>query len=178
MKPAVAVKVEETKMPNPSKGLKVPTKLEVKLDKKKLFKSLLYTVLFVLGFGLIDLFVQYLNNDYSVAVVNGQRISMSEFNDRIAKAYGTTAASALIDEVLIEQAGVQNKVVVTQKDIDNRMKEIAEQIGGEKALEETLKANNIERDDIERQIRIEMITLPTQYWQKTQNRTTSAYGLW
>lgn len=158
VKPVSTVKVEESKMPESAKGLKVPTKLEVKLDKKKALKALLYTVLFVVGFGLIDLLVQYLNNDYSVAVVNGQRITTSEFNDRIAKAYGTTAASALIDEVLIEQAGVENKVVVTQKDIDNRMKEIAEQIGGEKALEDTLKANNIEKEDIERQIRIEMIT--------------------
>ncbi|HRI05804.1 MAG TPA: hypothetical protein PLV59_02565 [Candidatus Dojkabacteria bacterium] len=158
VKPVSTVKVEESKMPESAKGLKVPTKFEVKMDKKKALKALLYTVLFVVGFGLIDLLVQYLNNDYSVAVVNGQRITMSEFNDRIAKAYGTTAASALIDEVLIEQAGVENKVVVTQKDIDNRMKEIAEQIGGEKALEDTLKANNIEREDIERQIRIEMVT--------------------
>ncbi|MBI2356923.1 SurA N-terminal domain-containing protein [Candidatus Dojkabacteria bacterium] len=133
-------------------------KLQVKLDKKKVVKVLLYTLLFVLSFALIDLFVQYLNNGYSVAVVNGQRVTKSEYYDRLSKGYGLQATSALIDETLIEQEGEAKDITVTQKDVDDRVKEISDQLGGDKVLEETLKANNITREDIERQIRLEIIT--------------------
>ncbi len=137
---------------------KPASKIQFKFDGSKVTKTLVYAGIFVISFALIDLFVQYLNNDYSVAVVNGQRITMNAFNERLAKAYGVQGSAALIDEALIEQEAVAKDVTVTQKDVDDRMKEISVQLGGDKALEDTLKANNISRSDIERQIKLEIIT--------------------
>ncbi|KKR06022.1 MAG: Foldase protein PrsA [candidate division WS6 bacterium GW2011_GWF2_39_15] len=135
-----------------------PKKVEIKFNKGKLLKGVLYVALFVLAFGLIDVFVQYLNNDYSVAVVNGDRVSKGTYYDRLSKAYGVQATSTLIDESLIEQEGENKNITVTQKEIDDRVKEIADQLGGQKVLEETLKSNNITQSDIERQIKLEIIT--------------------
>lgn len=140
------------------KAAPVANKVQIKFDRSKVMKALLYTLLFVLSFALIDLFVQYLNNGHSVAVVNGQRVSKSVFYDRLSKAYGAQATTALIDEVLIEQEGASKGITVSQDDIDDRMKEIEEQLGGEKVLQETLDANNISRKDIERQVRLEILT--------------------
>lgn len=152
-KTKTVTKVTEVKKDNS----KSTPRVQFKLDKQKLLKALLYTVVFVVSLGVIDLVVQYLNNDFSAAVVNGQRVSKNEFHDRLTKAYGVQAVAALVDEALIEQEGATKGVTVTQKEVDDRMKDIANQLGGEKELDKTLASNNITRSDIERQIKLEII---------------------
>ena len=101
----------------------------VKPDFKKIFKNkvarIVAMILVVLvAFVLIDLFVQYLNNGYSIAVVDGSRISKNEYHKRLESLYGQTVASQLIDEELIKQEAKKTGITVTEEDIQVRLDEI------------------------------------------------------
>ena len=145
------------------KGFKFP-KFDMKklklaeLKSKKWFMPLVYVLIFVLAFGLVDFMVQYLNNGYSMAVVNGVRISKSEYYSRLDKAYGAQASSALIDEELILQEGAKQKVTVTQGDIDTKVADIKTSLGGDTQFQAALTANNITLSDLQRQIKLQIIT--------------------
>ncbi len=130
---------------------------KVRINTGLILKAILYVVVFFLAFALIDLFVQYLNNSYSVAVVNGVRISNNEFNDRLKKAYGSSAVQAIIDEELIVQEGKKKNISVTKEQVATELALIEEQIGGKDALNQALVANNLTMEDLEKQIKIKLI---------------------
>jgi len=126
----------------------------VKPDFKKIFKNkvarIVAMILVVLvAFVLIDLFVQYLNNGYSIAVVDGSRISKNEYHKRLESLYGQTVASQLIDEELIKQEA---------KKIQVRLDEIIASIGGEETYQQALELNNITENELKDQIRLDLIT--------------------
>jgi len=135
----------------------------VKPDFKKIFKNkvarIVAMILVVLvAFVLIDLFVQYLNNGYSIAVVDGSRISKNEYHKRLESLYGQTVASQLIDEELIKQEAKKSGITVTEEDVQVRLDEIIASIGGEETYQQALELNNITENELKDQIRLDLIT--------------------
>ncbi|OGC36155.1 hypothetical protein A2369_00560 [candidate division WS6 bacterium RIFOXYB1_FULL_33_15] len=135
----------------------------VKPDFKKIFKNkvarIVGMILVVLvAFVLIDLFVQYLNNGYSIAVVDGSRISKNEYHKRLESLYGQTVASQLIDEELIKQEAKKSGITVTEEDVQVRLDEIIASIGGEETYQQALELNNITENELKDQIRLDLIT--------------------
>ncbi|MFA7627999.1 MAG: hypothetical protein WCY37_01075 [Candidatus Dojkabacteria bacterium] len=120
-------------------------------------KAVGIVVLIIASLALIDLGVQYLNNDYSVAVVNGNRISKNLWHERLAAAYGPSIASQLIDEEIITMEAKQADVSVTEEAIDTEIDLIIESIGGEEAFESALAANNLSREELRDQIRMDLL---------------------
>ena len=114
-------------------------------------------VLIIASLALIDLGVQYLNNDYSVAVVNGNRISKNLWHERLAAAYGPSIASQLIDEEIITMEAKQADVSVTEEAIDTEIDLIIESIGGEEAFESALAANNLTLEELRDQIEMDLL---------------------
>ncbi|HVX92788.1 MAG TPA: SurA N-terminal domain-containing protein [Candidatus Dojkabacteria bacterium] len=162
--PVKAAKLVSTDMKASTKrGFKLP-KVDFKkinfadLKNKKWFMPVVYVLIFVLAFCLVDFTVQYLNNGYSMAVVNGVRLSKSDYYSRLDKAYGAQASSALIDEELILQEGTKQKITVTQADIDSRVNDIKTSLGGQQQFDDALKTNNITLRDLQRQIKLQIIT--------------------
>lgn len=121
-------------------------------------KVLGWILLVVVPFIAVDFLVQYLNNDFSIAVVNGSRISTSEYHERLETAFGEKIAQDLIDEELIRQEAQKEGITVTSKDVDKRLNEITERIGGDEALEEALMANNITKDELRKQVKNDLLT--------------------
>ncbi len=138
-------------------GKKVEVK-KIKVDRSRVLKMIGIALLFVLSFATIDLFVQYLNNGYSVAVVNGVRVPRKEFYERLEKAYGAQASQTLIEEQLIIQESLKQGYNVSSADVDERITQIEEEIGGAEVLEQALSANSITMDDLKRQVRLELLT--------------------
>ncbi len=138
-------------------------KVKIKLNKpnikgifsNKVFKTLLLVLGGVVVFILVDLFVQYLNNGYSVAVVNGTRISMDKYHKRLESSYGTTIAKQLIDEQLINLEAKKADVTVTDEEIDERLKSIIDSVGGDEAYSQALQANNITEKQLIDQIKLD-----------------------
>jgi foldase protein PrsA len=106
----------------------------------------------------IDFLVQYLNNDYSVAVVNGERISKSEYYKLLDSSYGESIVNTLIDNALIYQEAEKEGIELTDEEIDNELQATIEYVGGEETYESLLKANNITNDDVIKQIELSLLT--------------------
>lgn len=131
--------------------------LKEKVNTSKLLKALIVAVLFVFSFALIDLFVQYLNNSYSVAIVNGVRVSKGEYLERLEKSYGQVAAQNLIQEQLVLQGAERENVSVTADDIQNRLNDYYNENGGKDAVLASLAERNYTEEDVREQIKIGLL---------------------
>lgn len=114
-------------------------------------------VLIIASLALIDLGVQYLNNDYSVAIVNGNRISKNQWYERLAAAYGPSVASQLIDEEIIKMEAKKAGVSVEEGAIDTEIDLIIQSIGGEESFEAALVASNLSLKELRDQIEIDLL---------------------
>ncbi len=170
-------KVTNKKPQSPAKKIKITfkkpeaTKIKVKMpnfsnffSKVKAWKSwkliakIVSLVLIIVGsFALIDLGVQYLNNDYSVAIVNGVRISKSEWNKLLQQAYGQAAASQLVDNEIIKQEAKKEGYTASKEEIATQVDQIIESLGGQEAYEAALEANNLTDQDLRGEIELDIL---------------------
>jgi hypothetical protein len=163
------VKVKKSSKTSPKKTLTIK-KPQIKLSKIKFskpdFKNLKEKKSFqifaiVLGgivvFILVDFLFQYLNNGYSIAVVDGVRIPRQEFYDRMEKQYGQSIAQQLIDEEIIKIEAQKADVTVTDEEIQDRLDEIISSIGGEDAYNAALISNNITEEELKSQIELDLL---------------------
>jgi hypothetical protein len=109
-------KVDIKKLSVDFKKIKLP-KIEIKDNLKPIVKIVGMVLVIIASLALIDLAVQYLNNDYSVAVVNGTRISKNVWHDRLEKAYGSAVASQLIEDQIIKAEAKKADVSISKEDI-------------------------------------------------------------
>ncbi len=162
-KKTITIKKPDIKFKKPEIKFKKPNiKLEKPNFKKILSSNGFKTFLIVLGavivFVLIDLFVQYLNNGYSVAVVDGRRIPTTEYHKRLESSYGATIAQQLIDEELIKIEAKKADIDVKQEEIDEELDEIITSVGGEEAYKLALEQNNITEEDLVSQITLDILS--------------------
>jgi hypothetical protein len=146
----------EVKIKKPQIKFKKPTWESIKESKVTKY-SLMVLIIFVF-FIAIDYGVQYLNNDFSVAVVNGERITEREYYYRLDQAYGNAIVSQLIDEKLIRQEAEVQGVTVTEEEIQADLDEITEQVGGQEQLDLSLEVYNLTMDDLRRQIELDILS--------------------
>lgn len=125
---------------------------------KKLLRPALTVLAVFVSFVLIDLLVQYLNNDYSIAVVDGVRITKNEYHKKLEDLYGQSVAKQLIDEEIIKQEAVKAGVEATDEEIQERLDEIISSIGGQESYEAALVANNLTEQDLKNQIKLDIVT--------------------
>lgn len=166
IKKAAPVKKTEKKV---SKAVKVPTvkikKPNVKFQKpnvktissSKGFKTFLTVLGAVAVFILVDLFVQYLNNGYSVAVVEGSRIQRSDYIKALESGYGATVVDQLIDEKIIKMEAEKAGVEATDEEINAQLNIIIESVGGEDGYQTVLAQNNINEEDLKNQIKLNIL---------------------
>ena len=167
----VSKKVKSSKAPKKTITIKKPKikigKPKIKIEKpdfkkmvsKKTTKTLMLVLAGIILFILIDLFVQYLNNGYSVAVVDGSRITTKEYHKRLENSYGQTIAEQLIEEKLIEMEASKQGVEVTEEEIEEQLQEVIDNIGGEEAYETALIQNNITEEDLKYQIKLDQLAV-------------------
>ncbi len=163
------VTAKDTPKTKEKEGVSLPK--TIKIDKEK-FKNFIKPFSLVLALFLIlvgiDLFVQYLNNDYSIAVVNGQRVSKKEYVQKLEEMYGNDVANMLVEENVIKQLREQENVEISEKDIDEAYDGIAEQVGGKEELEKTLEMYGMTKEELRSQLvnelTMEKIIRPTLEW--------------
>jgi hypothetical protein len=129
-----------------------------KIRSSKYFRPVGIFLLVLLSIVMVDFFVQYLNNGYSIAVVNGSRISRSEYVNKLDTLYGEAVARQLIDEEIIRQEAVKANAVATEEEVQERLDEIIASIGGQEAYEAALVANNLTEKELKRQISLDIMT--------------------
>jgi len=155
------------------KGKKISKKKQISIQKpdfKNIWKNIksvkwepvlktLGLTLIILGsFIGVDLLIQYLNNDYSVAVVNGERVSKKEYYKLLDQAYGESISETLIEYSLIRQEAKLQGIELTQEEIDEELQNTIDYVGGEESFEQLLETNGITRDDVIDQIELSLLT--------------------
>ncbi len=153
------LKKSKQKSKNSKKKLKIkfkkPSWEEIK--NSKVTRYSLIVLLVLLFFVAVDFGVQYLNNDYSAAVVNGERITDREYYNRLDQSYGSSVVSQLIEEELILQEAEKQGVTVTEEEIKEDLADITEQVGGEEQLNLSLDAYNLSLEDLKKQIELDIL---------------------
>lgn len=156
------LKKEETKKTAPQKEEKKKFDLKkIKMNIPEKFKPVVkilgLVVVIIASLALIDLVVQYINNDFSVAVVNGTRISQTKWHNRLEKSYGSTIATQLIEEEIVKKEAKKENVVVDKEEIDKEIDAIIESIGGQETFDAALVANNITLEELKDQIEVDLL---------------------
>jgi len=156
--------VKKPSLSNVKIKIKMPDfkKMFTNMKESKASKTVLKIVglvLIVVGsFALIDLGVQYLNNDYSVAIVDGTRISKSEWNKLLQQAYGQATATQLIDNEIIKQEAKKANVTASKEEIQTQVDQIVTSLGGKEQYEAALKANNLTDTELKKEIQLDILT--------------------
>lgn len=124
---------------------------------KQLLKIVGIVVAIIGLIALADLGVQYLNNDYSVAKVDGKRISKAKWHKNLENSYGSSVADTMINDTIIELEAKKADVEVTDEDIQTELDKIIARIGGQEAYEAALKASNLSEEELREQIRVQVL---------------------
>ncbi len=120
-------------------------------------KVLVFVIVIIGVLAIADLGVQYLNNNYSVAVVNGKRISRAKWHDILEKYYGASIAKTLINDEIIKQESKKANITVSDEDIQKELDSIIKRLGGKEAYEAALVASNITEPEIKDQIKTQAL---------------------
>ena len=152
------IKLDKLKFKVSKPNLKFTKPNFKKLSTQKGFRIFLMVLVAVVAFTLVDFFFQYLNNGYSVAVVDGVRIPTSVYHERLEKQYGQSIAQQLIDEQLIKLEAKKAGIEVEEQEVQLRLEEIIASVGGDEAYAQALIANNITEEELLSQIELDLLS--------------------
>ena len=151
-KETTSKKTEKKETSSKKMSVKIPESL------KPATKIIGTVLIIVAALALVDLFVQYINNDFSVAVINGTRITRREWHNRLESSYGAGVASQMIEEKIIRLEAKKADITIEEEDIDEEIDRIVESIGGDEMFESALQANNITLQELRDQIEIDLLS--------------------
>lgn len=116
-------------------------------------------VFLVLAAAIIIGALAYLLKDYFiVAMVNGRPITRLEVIQELEKQGGEATADALISEVLLNQQAQKQGVIVSQDEIDSRIKEIEDELSQSgQSLDQLLELQGVTRAEVEEQTRLRLL---------------------
>lgn len=92
----------------------------------------------------------------AVATVDGVEITKDMLYNELLKSSGEAALDNLINQKLVDQAAKKENVTVTPAEIDERLKEMAEQYGSQEKLDEALTQYGMTMDDLKENLNINM----------------------
>lgn len=130
-----------------------PFKLEV-LSKKTKITLIVLVLAVLLGILL------FINRGLFIAgLVNGEPISRLEVIQELEKQQGAGVLNRLIDRKLIIQEGEKRNLSVSQEEIDNKRKEIIDQVssGNEENFAQILAAQGLTQESFTNELRIQLL---------------------
>lgn len=126
-----------------------------KLSGYKNFRSSkkFYIVLIIIGLLLLAMLKK---NWFVASLVNGSPISNLELQMRLNRDFRSQTLTQMINEKIIMQEALKNRVVVTEADIDKKISEIETNLGGAQNLDTMLAQQGQTRASIRQQIRLQL----------------------
>lgn len=153
-------KAAENKLPAGNKLRKITlpkVSLQGLKSNQRLLKAIGWVVVAIAAFTLVDYFVQYLNNGYSIAVVNGERISQREYTTRLEEVAGKKTAGNLIDTTIIQQEATKEKITVDNNEVNDYVQKAIDELGSEEAYNEALEANGLTDEIYRRDLKVRLL---------------------
>ena len=125
--------------------------------RKAFFTNLVWVLATVVALMLVDLFVQYINNDFSAAVVNNRRITLNSLQEKVMARAGDQILLDMIREELISQAAKDAGVEVSEDELNQEYDRIAVLYDGEEQLLSALDANGYTKKSYLDSLRLELL---------------------
>ena len=153
----------KTKKPAPKK---IKTKFVLKFSKvqkslKKSFaeKKPLYIAGLVVALIITSIFLLFWFNKglFLAGTINGRLVTSLEFYSKLSKTSGEEVFDSIVRDALINQEASKNGVSATTEEIDNKIKELEEQLGGKEALELALNQNNTSIEEVRKQLTTQIL---------------------
>lgn len=126
-----------------------------KLSSFKNFRSSkkFYVVLLILGLLLLATFKK---GWFVAAMVNGSPVTNLELQMKLNEQFRTQTLNQLINEkIILDEAG-KNNVLATDEEINKKIQEIENSLGGAKAMNEILASQGQDRNSIKNQIKLQL----------------------
>ncbi len=120
------------------------------IKKPKVYISLIVVVLLVIAFLFKNLFV--------VALVNGQPIFRSQYQQELEAQAGKQVMNSLVTQSLIEQEAARRHVTVSQSELDAQIKTIQNQLAAQgQTLDSALAAQGLSQSQFMEQLRLQAL---------------------
>lgn len=88
-----------------------------------------------------------------VATVGGVKITESEFNDQLIKAFGEDVLRGMIDRELIRQAAADRGIELTEEEIAQEIEQAKSQYQTEEQFQQSLAARDLSQEEWEEEVR-------------------------
>lgn len=96
------------------------------------------------------------SSNEAVATVDGNEITKDMLYDELVKTGGEAALNNLINQKMVDEAAKQQKVTVSQADIDERVKEMVEQYGSQENLDQALQQYGMTMDNLKENLMVNL----------------------
>lgn len=113
-----------------------------------------WLIVIILGLLLLGF---YKKQWFVAAIVNNQPLTTLEVIQRMNALHKERTVTQLINEKILEQEAAKNKIVITQKEIDDKITETENQYGGKEKFESLLSQQGLTRVELARQTRFQLI---------------------
>ncbi|QQG43697.1 MAG: SurA N-terminal domain-containing protein [Candidatus Daviesbacteria bacterium] len=113
-----------------------------------------YLVLLVIGLLLIFAFKR---SWLIAATVNNEPITNLQLQTKLNQQFREQVISQLVNEKLLDQEAVKNQIRVSEEDLNQKIKELENNVGGTQALDSLLAQQGQDRQALKQQLRIQVI---------------------
>lgn len=117
-------------------------------------KKRLFIVAVIIGLLLL---AYYKKSWFVAAMVNNQPVTSLEVNQRLNQLYRTQILDQMINEKIIEQEAVKKGVMVTPKQINDRVAQTEQNFGGSDNFNALLAQQGVSRGEFTRQIKLQLL---------------------
>ena len=114
----------------------------------------LWLIILILGLLLL---AYYKKEWFVAALVNNQPITTPEIIARMNALHKERTVTQLVNEKILEQEASKKGIIVSQKEIDEKITETENQYGGKEKFESLITQQGITRSEFSRQIKFQLI---------------------
>lgn len=125
--------------------------------KKRQSKLYYFVIILLLVVAAIYFGVQRYGNLIVVATVNGKPITRLSLWQRLEKQTGKQILDQMVSESLIEQEAATKKIIISDKEIDAKIKTLENQFKGKAGLDQVLSLQGMTMSDLRTQLKYNLI---------------------
>ena len=108
--------------------------------------AIIFALLFVFNKGL-----------FLAGAINGKLVTTPAFYSKLTEASGEEVFDTIVRETLIKQEAVKNGVSATEKEVDEKIKDLEERFGGKENFQLALEQNKTRREELRSQLTIQVL---------------------
>jgi len=112
--------------------------------------------IFIILIICLSLLFYYKKNLFIAAMVNGQPITNFELLDKLNQQYRQQTLTQMVDEKIILTEAQKNGVTVSKKDIDNKITELENNLGGSEILDSLLTQQGMTKESLRTRLMIQL----------------------